>query len=197
MSLVYRLMYRVGFSPWDTGQVPAELSVLVERDDALPPGRALDIGCGTGSQAVYLAQNRWAVTGIDAVERPLRRARARASEAGVTVDWIRADVAQLADLSLVPGFTLVFDRGCYHGLSDQERSAYAASVTELAAPGGTLLMMAFACNRVLIGPSGADQDEIVARFDHWELASWQPDTGPPPAGPMRHVPRNWYRLHRR
>jgi SAM-dependent methyltransferase len=196
MSLVYRLLYLVGFSPWDTGQVPTELSALVEGGDALPAGRALDIGCGTGTQAVYLARQGWRVTGVDAVERPLRRARVRAAANGVAVDWIRADVTRLVELGLSPGFALVFDRGCYHGLSDQERDAYAAAVTALAAPGATLLMMAFAPNRVLVGPSGADEADIVARFTGWRLDSMQADGSSAPAGPLRNVPRRWYRLRR-
>ena len=57
MSLMYRLMYRVGFTPWDTDQVPKELSTLIEGAGALPHGRALDIGCGTGTQAVYMARS--------------------------------------------------------------------------------------------------------------------------------------------
>jgi 2-polyprenyl-3-methyl-5-hydroxy-6-metoxy-1,4-benzoquinol methylase len=89
MSLIYRVMCRVGFTPWDNGQVPEELSAFVEGSGALPAGRALDIGCGTGIQAMYLARNGWRVTAIDAVERPLERARARArAEGATTVDWI-------------------------------------------------------------------------------------------------------------
>jgi methylase of polypeptide subunit release factors len=71
MSLLYRLLYRIGFTPWDTGQVPKELSDLIEGPEALPTGRALDIGCGTGTQAVYMACSGWEVTAVDAVPRPL------------------------------------------------------------------------------------------------------------------------------
>src|SRR5436190_14432172 len=116
MSLVYRLLYLVGFTPWDSGKVPDELIQLVEGDEALTPGRALDIGCGTGTQSVYLAGKGWEVTGIDAVEKPLRQARARATAADVSVQWVRADVTRLPELGLAPGYTLFFDRGCFHGL---------------------------------------------------------------------------------
>lgn len=196
MSLIYRVMYRVGFTPWDTGAVPPELSAIVEGAGALPAGRALDIGCGTGTQAVYLARLGWRVTAIDAVDRPLARARARAGAAAVTVDWIKADVAELPSLGLEPGFTLAFDRGCFHGLDDRQRAAYAAGVTALAAPGATLLMMAFGPNRVLAAPPGVEESEIVARFDGWEQSSAAPDTEGDPAGPMRNIPRHWYRLIR-
>jgi 2-polyprenyl-3-methyl-5-hydroxy-6-metoxy-1,4-benzoquinol methylase len=81
MSLVYRIMYRVGFTPWDTREVPPELRALVEGADALDPGSAIDIGCGTGTQSLYLAAHGWRVTGIDDLEQPLRRARARSAAA--------------------------------------------------------------------------------------------------------------------
>src|SRR6185437_3619721 len=194
MSLMYRLMYRVGFTPWDTDQVPKELSALIEGAGALPHGRALDIGCGTGTQAVYMARSGWEVTAVDAVPRPLSRARARADEAGVSVDWILADAARLHRLDLTPGFTLVFDRGCFHGLDESQRGAYAAAVDELAAPGTTLLMMAFAPNRVVAAPAGLEQSELVGRFPEWELASASPDSDGEISGPLRNVPRTWYRL---
>lgn len=196
MSLMYRLMYRVGFTPWDTGEVPAELATLIEGPGALPHGHALDIGCGTGTQAVYMARSGWEVTAIDAVPRPLSRARARADSAGVKVDWILADVARLHRLELTSGFTLFFDRGCFHGLDESQRGAYAAAVDGLAAPGATLLMMAFAPNRVVAAPAGLEQSELVGRFAGWRLASASPDTEGEISGPLRNVPRTWYRLVR-
>lgn len=194
MSLVYRIMYLVGFSPWDTGEVPAELTALAEGQGALPPGRALDVGCGTGTQSIYLAGQGWEVTGIDAVDRPLRRARARASASGVSVRWIRGDVTKLQEAGLEPGISLFFDRGCFHGLNERQRAAYASGVTELAAPGATLLLMSFAPNNVLVAPTGADEPEIVRTFGGWELVSSSGDSGPDPDGPLRNVPRRWYRL---
>ena len=197
MSLLYRVLYRIGFTPWDTGKVPLELSALVDGSDALSAGRALDIGCGTGTQSVYLAQHGWRVTAIDDVDRPLAQARARAEAAHVSVDWIKADVADLGALGIEPGLTLAFDRGCFHGLNDRQRAMYAAGVTALASPGATLLMMAFAPSRVPGAPSGVEDGEIVARFDGWELSATQPDGEGDPPGPMRNVPRHWYRLIRR
>lgn len=103
MSLVYWIMYRVGFMPWDTGEVPSELRAVVEGVDALDVGSALDIGCGTGTQSVYLAGRGWRVRGVDDLEQPLRRARARSADAGVAVDWVRADVTRLHGAGLKPG----------------------------------------------------------------------------------------------
>ena len=198
MSLIYQVMYRVGFTPWDTGEVPSELTELVEGGDALAPGRALDLGCGTGTQTVYMTGRGWRVTGIDDVEAPLRRARARSKAAGSRVDWLKGDVTRLGKLGLQSGYTLVLDRGCYHGISDSGRDGYVRGVTDLTAREGMLLLMCFAPNRVLAGPRGATRDEIASRFSPgWELVGDQPDSGDPPAGPLRDVPRTWYRLRRR
>jgi 2-polyprenyl-3-methyl-5-hydroxy-6-metoxy-1,4-benzoquinol methylase len=196
VSLVYRIMYRVGFTPWDTGQVPPELRALIEGRGALPAGRALDVGCSTGTQAVYLASNGWQVTAVDAVPRALARARARAEAAGLSIDWILADVARLDRLGLAPGFTLVFDRGCFHGLDHAQRAACAAAINDLAAPGATLLMMAFAPNRVPAAPAGIAESEVLARFAGWQLITAQSDTDREITGALRNVPRTWYRLVR-
>jgi cyclopropane fatty-acyl-phospholipid synthase-like methyltransferase len=196
VSLIYRLMYLVGFTPWDTGEVPPELSALIEGERALPAGRALDIGCGTGTQSVYLAGHGWQVTGVDALRKPLHRARARAAERRVAVEWIRADATRLSAAGLTPGFDLALDRGCFHGLNGRQRAAYATEVTRLSGPGATLLLMSFARNDVRMAPPGADSEEVVRTFDAWELVSSDPDSGPAPGGPLRDVPRRWYRFVR-
>lgn len=197
MSLVYRVMYRVGFTPWDTGTIPAPLAELTDGDDGLQPARALDIGCGTGTQAVYLARQGWQVTGVELLEQPLERARARAAAAGVGVEFVKADATRLSEAELQPGFELLLDRGCFHGLSDDGRAGYVDGVTALAAAGATLLLMAFARNRVLAGPAGADEGELVARFSPgWELQRSERDIEPPPGGPLKGVPLTWYQLRR-
>lgn len=198
MSFRYRLLYRVGYTPWDQDHVPAELAALVEGPSALPVGRAVDIGCGTGTQAVYLAQQGWNVTGVDVVERALDRARRRAEDAGVGVRWVVGDVTKPGDIGLENGFGLIHDRGCFHDLSDQGRAAYVAGVTSLAAPGATLLLMTFVPGSRRMVASGASERELQQRFgSSWEIVSVQSDSGPAPPGPMRRVPRIWYRLQRR
>ena len=196
MSLRYRIMYAVGFVPWDNERVPAELRTLVEGPHALEPDRALDIGCGTGTQAVHLARLGWEVTALDAVAKPLEQARARGERAGVEVEWIQDDVARLADHFPDPRFALIHDRGCFHDLPEATRAAYARGVTAAARPGATLLMLAFVPNR-RPGPAGADEREIRSRFgEGWRLVSATADSGPAPSGPARNVPRVWYRLER-
>jgi SAM-dependent methyltransferase len=184
VSRLYSLLYRVGFLPWETDQIPVELQAVADGTGALPPGRALDLGCGTGVHALYLASQGWQVTAIDNVERALQHARARAEAKDVTVEWVNGDVSRLGQLGLEPGYTLVFDRGCYHGLRPGEREAYASAVTALATQGATLLMWASQPNRRLLEPAGADGAEIAARFAEWDVSSPLPTRG-------------WHRLTRR
>jgi SAM-dependent methyltransferase len=165
----YRLAYRVGFKPWDRGVIPRELASLVEGPQALSPGNALDIGCGTGTQAIYLAQHRWRVTGLDVVDRVLQSARRKAAAAGVSVTWRRGDAARLADVHPGQTFSLFFDQGCFHGLSDAARAGYVDGATRITAPGAHFLFAAFTPARRGPLPRGIGREEIEARFVGWEL----------------------------
>jgi hypothetical protein len=114
------------------------------------------------------------------------------------VRWTAGDVASLPTLGLGDGYTLVHDRGCFHDLSPDARDDYVRGVSKLAAPGATLLLLAFARREHGIGPSGASEEEVQQRFGPgWELVSVQSDSSPAPPGPMRRVPRIWYQLRRR
>jgi SAM-dependent methyltransferase len=133
-------------------------------------GRALDVGCGSGRDAVYLAKRGWSVTAVDSVDRALASARRRAAEEGAEVQWVKGDVAALDRLGLEPSYNLVYDFGCIHGLSDAGRTGAAAGLTRLAAPGATLLMVAFKAGRGIVLPRGMDRQDVVALLgDGWDL----------------------------
>ena len=142
VSIVYRLLYRVGFTPWDS-VLPPELTEMITGPDALPTGRALDLGSGKGGKAIYMASHGWQVTAVENVSAAMLEARRRADRAGVRIDFREGDVTRLRDLSLEPGYTFVFDFGCYHGLNPSQRDAYARGVGAIAASGATLLLMGF------------------------------------------------------
>jgi SAM-dependent methyltransferase len=128
------------------------------------------VGCGSGLDAVYLAKRGWSVTAVDSVDKALSTAQRRAAEEGVEVQWVKGDVAELDRLGLEPGYTLVYDFGCIHGLSDAARRGAAAGLTQLAAPGATLLMVAFKPGRGIVLPRGMNKEDVVALLrGGWDL----------------------------
>jgi SAM-dependent methyltransferase len=120
----------------------SDLVELVEGPSPPPPGRALDIGCGTGTDSIYLAQHGWAVTGVDMVPRGLAIAHRRADEAGVSLRFVEGDVTRLSDFGVGEGYTLLVDFGCFHTIPPDRRDAYVESVSKVAAPGSTFLLSA-------------------------------------------------------
>jgi SAM-dependent methyltransferase len=142
---LFRVFYGLGFTPWDGHAHPTSLRKLIEGTadtPALPPGAALDVGCGTGDSSIYLAQHGWQVTGVDFVPKALDKARAKASAAGVPVNFVHADVTHLSQAGIAGSFQLILDNGCLHGMSDGDRDLYVQEITAAAAPGARLLIVA-------------------------------------------------------
>jgi SAM-dependent methyltransferase len=108
--------------------------------NALQPCRALEIGCGTGTNSVWLAQQGFAVTGIDLAPLAVEQAQKRARAAGVKANFLVADVLDLPDLDGPFGF--FFDRGCYHAVRRGAPDQYAPAVARQLASGGRGLILA-------------------------------------------------------
>jgi len=173
--LLMELFYGVGFLPWDGHGMPAKLVELVEGPAALAPGRALDVGCGTGDTAIYLARHGWDVTAVDYVKRAIKRARAKAEAAGVKVNYIHGSAVRLSSYGIGKGFALAVDSGCMHGQPDSDRAAYVGELNALMAGGGRLILAAYAEGNHS-GPRGINRPEIERRFSSgWELLSGEPD----------------------
>jgi SAM-dependent methyltransferase len=174
--LMFGVMYRIGFTPWEGHALPARLTGAVEGPSALPPGRAIDLGCGTGDTSLYLARHGWDVTAIDFVEAALRKARAKGRAAGARVQWIRGDVTRLGSYGVHPPFHLCVDSGCLHALSDRGRAAYVREVNAVAAPGAVFLIAAFADNPKRRGPRGIAAPEIARLLAYdWEFVVSEKD----------------------
>jgi len=194
MSLFFRAAYRFGFKPWDSGVPPPELVEAVEGKDALTPGRALDLGCGTGTNCIYLAQHGWEAIGVDFVPRAIAAARRKAAATGVSPRFLSGDVTRLSELGLAPGFGLVLDLGCFHSLTDAGRDAYIKGAEGLASPGATMLLFCLVLRDKppRIGPRGVKRGEVAQRFSTgWELSA---ETEGRPMGGWDAA---WYRLRRR
>jgi methyl halide transferase len=122
--------------PWDTGRPDSMLVEMVE-SGAIASGRALEVGCGTGTNALYLAQHGFDVVGVDISPIAVDKARARAQGRCrfETVDFLS---------EAPPGgpFQFVFDRGCFHTLDeDHERARFAQTVARELVEGGVWLSL--------------------------------------------------------
>ncbi len=153
--------YRSGETPWDTGHPSTEL-VRVVSDEKIPPGRAVELGCGTGTNALWLAAQGFDVTAVDI--SPLALARARAKAAGARVRFLEADVLRPPP-ELAGPFDFFFDRGCYHVVRRTDVAAYLQTVERITAPGAHGLVLAGNAREPHDpGPPVVREDEIRAEW---------------------------------
>jgi SAM-dependent methyltransferase len=203
--LAYKLLYRVGFTPWEEGlrqgAVVEQIRALFEREELgrQPPyGRALDLGCGSGIHAVELARRGWQVTGVDNVPQALSRARERAREVGVEVRFLQGDITALRAAGVGSDFRLVLDFGAVHGLTQAQRVAVGRDVSALAATDATLLMLAFAPGRRGPLPRGMSRADIEATYSGWQITDEQALNGQLPWFLMKlGADPHWHRLRRK
>jgi len=164
---LFTIMYWRGKPPWDTGISPPELVEAIEGVQALPPGRALDLGCGTGTNSLFLAQHGWQVTGVDFAAPAIEQARRKASKAGNmpgSVRFIRGDVSKLERLGIAEQCSLVLDLGCLHGITLAGRAGYAFGVAQLTQPGALFLLYAFGPRVIGNRRLGLAEEEVRALF---------------------------------
>jgi len=148
--------------PWDTGITPPELIEFIEHH---PPGRAIDIGCGTGTNVLTLAQAGWQVTGIDFAPRAITLAKKKIKAAGLRATLAVNDATRLTGIS--GPFDLAFDLGCFHGISKHGQAGYLDQLHRILAPNGFWLLYGFvqpAADPSQPGLAEADLDRISARF---------------------------------
>lgn len=165
--LFFTWMYLRGRTPWDTGVTPPELVLAVEGAGAMLPGRALDVGCGTGTNCLYLARHGWQATGVDFAPPAIARAREKARSAGKlpgSARFIRGDVTRLNELPIGAPCSLILDLGCFHGIDSDRRAAYAAGITRFAAPGALFLLYSFEPRLRHGRRLGATQSDIERLF---------------------------------
>jgi cyclopropane fatty-acyl-phospholipid synthase-like methyltransferase len=171
--LLFGLFYRIGLTPWDGHRLSPLLVGAVEKG-AVPPGAALDIGCGRGDASLFLARHGYTVTGIDLVDHALRRAQRKAEAASAKIRFQRADVTELAQLGLGK-FQLLVDIAVFHGIPDAIRDAYAREVSAAAAPGARFFLSGLP-RKKRPGPPGFDRAEIERRFGaDWEILTMAED----------------------
>jgi SAM-dependent methyltransferase len=151
----YAWRYLLGNVPWDTGITPPEVTEFIGRT---APGSALDLGCGTGTNAVALARSGWRVTGVDFAARAIREARRKAAEAGVEVDFLVADASDLREIAGPYDYAL--DIGCLHSLPEGRRTGYADGLSRLLRPGGRYMLYAWLPRERSGGPAGIAPEAV-------------------------------------
>lgn len=170
---LFRLFYRLGFTPWEGHPLAQSLRNLVEGNGspALPAARALELGCGTGDTSIYLAKQGWHITAVDFVPTALEKARAKARAENVDVNFVHADVRQLRQAGISGPLQLIVDNGCLHNMNDDDRDCYVREVSAVAAPDARLLIVAFIPGG-RFGVRGIDHAEMERRFaSGWTLVS--------------------------
>lgn len=161
--MLWDLLYWLRRTPWDSGQAPPELIDLVAR--RFPKGgRAIDIGCGTGTNVLYLAQHGFSVLGIDVSRRAIHLARRRLAESGVHAEVKVGDVTRLDELADGITFDLALDIGCFHALTPQARRAYADALSRHVVRGGVYLLYAFCPRKTRLRSIGVQPDDVGTLF---------------------------------
>jgi SAM-dependent methyltransferase len=165
----FESMYAAG-APWDVGR-PQQ--AFIDVADQIR-GSVLDAGCGTGDIALFLAGRGNIVTGVDYLDEPIRRAKLKAAERGLTATFLVKDATKLDEWS--ERFDNVVDSGLFHVFSDDDRKKYVAGLATVLRPGGRLFLMCFSNEEPgANGPRRVSEQEFRDAFvQGWEIESIKP-----------------------
>ena len=188
----YDLIYRFG-APWEGG--PREEMVQLVRDGTLTPGalgggRAIDLGCGSGANAIFLAGHGFEVTGVDFSPVALRKARRAASSLSRPPTFAQADLTAEDSGSLGGPFDLLVDYGTLDDLKGGRRVAMVRTICRISRPGSVFLLWSFYGERSALprfsftGPSrpvaglahGEEEELFGDAFTIEELSKPEPQT---------------------
>ncbi|MGZ4934489.1 MAG: class I SAM-dependent methyltransferase [Halobacteriota archaeon] len=150
-----------GMPPWDIGRPQHEFVQLEEAGEVT--GTVLDVGCGTGENALYLAARGHEVWGVDFTPRAIEKARDKATQRHLNATFLVKDALQLDMLGR--HFDTVIDSGLFHTLSDEERPLFASSLASVLRREGTYFMLCFSeLEPGSYGPRRVTQTEIRETF---------------------------------
>lgn len=172
-SLIFDLWYRFGKPPWIIDQAQPDLIAAAEKGEVCGP-TVLDIGCGDGNNAIYLASRGFDVTGVDFSAKAISIAKQKAREAEVDVTFITLDALNIGNLN--KRFDTVIDFGLFHNITGDNRKRYVRALSDVCVSKGQLLMLCIADQAGEYDvyphryPRPLSQDEIRASFSEgWQI----------------------------
>lgn len=170
----YRERYKSGATPWDVGKPDFNLIDVVTQKP-VRACKALDIGCGTGDNSIWLAHNGFRVIGADTSEIALEKAKEKAIKAKVKCDFIKVDFLRNKIQGAPFGF--VFDRGCFHSFSSEnDRRSFAKNVAVHLEEDGLWLTLVGNADEHRQGPGPPQRsagDIVLAVESYFEILSLQ------------------------
>src|SRR3954451_13069622 len=160
--------FYAGPAPWDIGRPQRAFAAIAGR----VTGPVLDVGCGTGEHALFFAARGHHVIGIDFVGEAIRRARSKAAERGLAVEFLVKDALTLGQWG--ERFASVIDSGLFHVFSPDDRRRYVQGLRHVTEPGGRIFLMCGSAEEprdVIPRVSRQELDDAFA--DGWEVESVQ------------------------
>ncbi len=163
----FQELYEGSAPPWDIGRPQKP---FVDAGESIT-GSILDVGCGTGENALHFAERGHSVTGIDFLESPVAVARQKAFNRNLNVNFQVLDALMLDRLN--ERFDNIIDCGLFHGFSDEDRIAYVKSLTTVSKPGTRLFLLCFSDREPgTDGPRRVSQEELHQTFSKgWKVES--------------------------
>lgn len=157
-NLFRRLLFQYwyfGRPRWDTGISPPELLDFIEKHLA---ARAIDIGCGTGTNIITLAKAGWQVTGVDFAPRAIQLAKQKLRSTGTQADLYVSDATDLK--GIVGPYEFALDIGCFHSIQKDGKAKYLKQLDRILAPNGFWLMYGFCNSNALHTGTGLGEADI-------------------------------------
>ncbi|HKY52735.1 MAG TPA: class I SAM-dependent methyltransferase [Anaerolineales bacterium] len=155
-----------GQPKWDTGVSPPELLDFIENHK---PARAIDIGCGTGTNVITLAKAGWQVTGVDFAPRAIRLAKQKLEASGKQAELRVSDATNLKGIN--GPYELALDIGCFHSIQKEGKAKYLKELDRIVAPNGVWLMYGFLKPDPHHAGTGLDEADLNRVSSHLTLLS--------------------------
>jgi len=177
-------LYRMGTPPWDTGRPAKELLRILD-EGLVRPGAVLDVGGGTGANAVWLARRRFDVTAVDTSALAIERARLRCEQENALVRFVRANIFEFAKTG--GRFDFILDAGFYHFIRQADLERYLDMLWWVTKPGSRYLVLAGAAGETAEGgPPQVEEEhirnELGRLFELLDLRPFQFESSEHPEG---------------